>query len=155
MPGRYAKTTTVSVSSSKVELENVLERYGADQFAYATEPALVRIQFRIKGLYVRLEMPMPLATDKGFRLTPTGQVAAEQTVQRQFQQACMQRWRALVLVTKAKLEAAEIGISSLEKEFLANAILPDGRTVYDATITQVKDAYLTGAQPLLLLESGR
>ena len=52
--------------------------------------------------------------------------AADQ--QSAWEQACRQRWRALLLIIRAKLEAAEAGISTLETEFLANIVLPDGRT---------------------------
>ena len=42
-----------------------------------------------------------------------------------YDQACRQRWRALLLVIKAKLEAVTAGISTIETEFLANIVLPD------------------------------
>lgn len=154
MSGKYARKTNVPVAQSRAELETILEKYGADKFAYSTEAGLVQIGFRIKGLYVRLDVPMPKADDKEFKLTPTGFIAAESTRKTQFEQALRQTWRALVLVTKAKLEAAEIGISTIEREFLANTVLPDGQTVADAIMPQITDAFLSGAQPPLLLTAG-
>ena len=44
-------------------------------------------------------------------------------------QACQQRWRALLLIIRGKLEAVESAITTLESEFLANVVLPDGGTV--------------------------
>jgi hypothetical protein len=35
----------------------------------------------------------------------------------------------LLLIIRAKLEAVESGITTLESEFLANILLPDGGTV--------------------------
>lgn len=154
MAGKYARTTTVTAAQSQTELESVLERYGADQFAYSKETGRVQIGFRIKGLYVRLDIPMPLKDDREFALTPTGRIAAEGPRREAWEQACRQRWRALVLVTKAKLEAAEVGISTLEREFLADTLLPDGRSVGELVMAEIADAYLTGRQPQLLLASG-
>lgn len=41
------------------------------------------------------------------------------------------RWRALLLVTKAKFEAVASGISTVEREFLADLVLPNGRVVQE------------------------
>jgi hypothetical protein len=48
--------------------------------------------------------------------------------ERLWEQACRRRWRALALVIKAKLEAAEAGITEFEAAFLAHIVLPDGET---------------------------
>ncbi|GAG36103.1 unnamed protein product [marine sediment metagenome] len=61
-----------------------------------------------------------------------------------------QKWRALSLVIKAKLEAVESGISIFEEEFLAHIVLPDGRTIGDFMIPQIKTIYSSGKMPKLL-----
>lgn len=48
---------------------------------------------------------------------------------KEYEQAGRQRWRALALVIKAKLEAVGTGIVTFEEEFLAHIVLPSGRTV--------------------------
>lgn len=155
MTGKYARKTNVPVAQSRAELEAILEKYGADKFAYSTEAGLVQVGFRIKGLFVRLDIPMPRPDDREFKFTPTGMIAAESTRKLQFEQAQRQTWRALVLVVKAKLEAAEIGISTIEREFLADTVLPNGETVAESILPQIAVSYLTGEQPPLLLASGR
>ena len=62
-----------------------------------------------------------------------------------------ERWRALALVIKAKLEAVECGIAEFEAEFLAYTLLPDGSTVYEQAAPMVERAYLDGRMPPLLL----
>ena len=42
----------------------------------------------------------------------------EKTAHGRWEQACRQRWRALALVIKAKLEAIDAEISTFEEEFL-------------------------------------
>ena len=69
-------------------------------------------------------------------------------------QACRQRWRALLLVIKAKLEAVTAGISTIETEFLANIVLPDNTTAGEWMIPQIDQAYRTGQMPPMLPAAG-
>jgi hypothetical protein len=68
-------------------------------------------------------MPLPDRTKKAFTHMETGKRRTETQAQRAWEQAVRQRWRALVLVIKAKLEAVESGITSFEDEFLAHTVL--------------------------------
>ena len=65
-------------------------------------------------------------------------------------QAIKQRWRALVLAVKAKLEAVEIGISTVEKEFMAFVMMPDGRQLSDHVLPVLGEMVKTGKMPLML-----
>ncbi|MGI3901256.1 MAG: hypothetical protein ACRYGP_13770 [Janthinobacterium lividum] len=60
------------------------------------------------------------------------------------------KWRALLLVIKAKIEAIHQGISSLEREFLADTIMPDGQTVAEWVEPQLAKAFDSGQMPKLL-----
>ena len=73
--------------------------------------------------------------------------AAQRSV---WEQSCRRRWRALLLIIRAKLEAVESGIATLESEFLANLVLPDGGTVGDWLEPQIDQAYATGRMPPML-----
>lgn len=128
---RYAADTTVSTYKSREEIERTLQRYGADRFSYGWDgDTRAVVGFRIKGCQVRMEVGMP---NKGeFRYTPArGTERSPDQIEAQWEQACRQRWRALALVVKAKLEAVEAGISTLEEEFLAHIVLPGGMRVID------------------------
>lgn len=56
-------------------------------------------------------------------------------------QAERQRWRALFLVIKAKLESVESRIATFEEEFLAHIVLPDDRTVADHIVPRIAQVY--------------
>lgn len=130
MTGRYAEGTEVSTYRSREEIERTLRRYGADRFSYGWDgDTRAIVGFRVKSIQVRLEVAMPDKSD--FRLTPTGRDRAETQIEQAWEQACRQRWRALALVIKAKLEAVEAGISTIEAEFLAHVVLPGGMRVID------------------------
>ena len=148
--GKYAANTNVASDLSRLEIERTLIRYGAGQFAYATDSGRAMIAFVINGKQIRFFLPLPLKTN--YRLTETGRQRTANSQQEAWEQACRQHWRALNLVIKAKLEAVEVGISVFEDEFMANIVLPGGRTVSQFMLPQIEQAYLTGEPPRLMLE---
>lgn len=144
----YAKDTNVSSELSRLEIEKTLIRYGADNFAYATTSGKAMIGFTMSGRQVQFVLLLPRREE--FRMTPTGRDRSEKSQQDAWEQACRQRWRALLLVIKAKLEATECGISTFESEFMANIVLPDGSTAGDFMLPQIARAYETGTMPPML-----
>lgn len=71
---------------------------------------------------------------------------------RRLEQAERQRWRALLLVLKAKLEAVESGIAIFESEFLANIVIDRaGHTVGDVLPEQIATIYAGGMAGRLML----
>jgi hypothetical protein len=159
MTGRYAAETSVSVEASRAEIERTLRRYGADAFVYAEDRGTVTIMFRIVGRMVRFQLSMPAADEDRFRTYMRGSVpyAREATAaEKLWEQACRQKWRALALVIKAKLEATAAGITTIEDEFLAHTMMADGSTVGDQVHPQIEEHLRLGGPALLRLGvSGR
>lgn len=167
MTSRYAEGTSVPMERSRAEAEKTLIRYGASGFHYGwqrrTEPwphplgcgcggtneiagkpctrahygvpktlerEVVLVEFLMGNRRVRLDVPMPHQAE-------TGSAAKAEAATRQ-------RWRALVLVLKAKLEAVASGISTLEAEFLANIVTGDGQTVGQIILPRMSEAVAAG-----------
>lgn len=152
---RYASNTTVSTEASRSEIERTLRRYKADAFMYASEADRAVIQFRIGLRQVRFMLHMPDPRDCEFTQHSRG-TRTPDAAEKLWEQACRQRWRALALVIKAKLEAVSAGITTIEDEFLAHTVLPDGQTVSQMIQPQLRIAYETGAMPRgFLLEGPR
>ena len=148
---RYASATTVSVERSRAEIERILVRYGADQFLYARDDvASVEILgFRSHSRQVKFGLPMPQLSSFRFTLGK-GLVRSETAQEKAWEQAKRQRWRALALAIKAKLEIVEAGITTFEEEFLPHLVLPTGETVGSWILPQVAAAYDSGEMPALL-----
>lgn len=146
---QYAKATVVSVEKSRAEIEAVLTKYGARQFGYAADNdrGIASIQFAANERHVRFILSLPKRGDKQFLVTPRKQKRSDEDAYRAWEQACRQRWRALVLCIKAKLESVECGISEFESEFLAHIVLPGGRTVEEFIRPQIEQAYTSGEMP--------
>jgi hypothetical protein len=146
---RYAQSTEVSSDRSRGEIERTLTRYGASAFMYGWDGPKAVVAFNAKNRYIRFELPIPAR--EVFAKTPgRGQIRSPAQREAAYEQAVRQRWRALALVIKAKLEAVDSGITTFENEFLANIVLPDNQTVGDWIKPQVANAYETGSMPKLL-----
>ena len=145
----YAATTSVSTEQSRAEIERTLQRWGADQFMYGWDGDRAVIGFRASGRQIKFVIDLPDRNDREFTHHSRGRRTADAAL-KAWEQACRQRWRALNLVIKAKLEAVESGISEFESEFLAHIVLPNGSTVGDWVAPQIDTAYTTGQMPSML-----
>jgi hypothetical protein len=145
----YAKGTEVPVSRSRDEIERTLTRYGASTFAYGWDDTRAVVEFVMDRRRIRLVVP--LLDRAAVRTDPkTYRTRTPLQVDRLVEQNSREKWRALLLVVKAKLEAVESGISTLEDEFLAFVVLPNGQTVGEWTGPQLDDAYRSGGMLELL-----
>lgn len=147
---QFAAQTSVSVEKSRAEIETILARYGASQFGYATDSirGLATIQFCAKERHIRFTLRLPLVSEKQFAFTAHQRKRRSVDEQHKaWEQACRQRWRALCLCIKAKVEAVECGITEFEAEFMAHIVLPGGETVGQLMRPQIEQAYLTGNCP--------
>lgn len=152
--GRFAASTSVSVEKTRAEIELTLNRYGATAFAYGSMPGKAMIEFLASNRRVRFILPLPDRADKRFWYTPSKNLRRnEQEAYREWEQACRQNWRALLLCIKAKLEAVDCKISTFESEFMANIVLPGNQTVGDWMQPQIERAYESGEVPQLFLTS--
>lgn len=135
----YAARTEVNVERSKQEIQRLLERHKAKQYGTAVDydKLEARLQFRLEDRIVRfvITLPDPAKLGRAMRL----------------EQAERQRWRALLLVVKAKLESVENQIETFEEAFLANIVLPNDQTVAQVVRPMVGEAYRTSKMPRALL----
>ena len=142
----YAEKTTVSVERSKAEIETLLMRHGCDAIATMVDMREMKsaVQFRASDRMIRFTLLLPdeeqFAWANHRKRTPANRRKAHD-------QALRQRWRALLLCIKAKLEAVESGIETFEEAFLAQIMLPDNTTVGQRMIPAVCAAYETGKMP--------
>lgn len=127
---KYAENTKVPADRSRAEVEQILKRYGASHFGYATMPGVVMLAFESKGRRVRFKVPVPDPEKSA--------------------QAHRQKWRAVVLAIKSKLESVESGIEQFDEAFMAQIVLPDGRTMAEFAMPQIAKSYTAGTMPPLL-----
>lgn len=147
--GTYAANTSVPTEQSRAEIERTLQRWGADQFMYGWDGDTAIVGFRMHDRQIKFVITLPDRNAPEYTQHSRGRRTPEAAL-KMWEQACRQRWRALNLVIKAKLEAVESGISEFENEFLAHIVLPDGSTVGDWVAPQIETAYTTARMPSML-----
>lgn len=146
----FAEGTTVSVEKSRAEIEKLITRYGATSTAFMQAPGRAIVCFEADGRRVMFELGLPDRTEKRFLRDHRGYMRPPAKQAEHWEQACRQRWRALALVIKAKLEAVESKITTFEDEFLAHIVMPDGQTVATHIKPRIAAAYEQGSMVALL-----
>jgi hypothetical protein len=132
---RYAQDTTVSTGQSQGEVKDLLKRAGSTQIAIYEDVEKTSVAFRMHERLYRITVP----------------VKAKATNPAQEERRA---WRLVLLLIKAKLEAVKEGASTIEREFLADMVTPDGRTVAEWTAEPLALAYKSGKMPKTLLLLG-
>lgn len=151
----FAAKTSVSVGKSRGEIEEMLLKAGAIGFASGWDADSGRhvIQFKVPSLdsvrVIRLEVPLPDLDDPEVTKTPTGKLRPKQQRDAAWDQLCRQRWRQMKLILQAKLEAISVGITTIEREFLADLVMPTGQTLSQVILPQLNNA-LEGSAHLSL-----
>lgn len=148
---RYAKGTSVSVEKTRAEIDVLLSRHGAAKRSIGSddERAEAYVFFVLANRQIRLTVPLPRPQDIP---SPrwSGKTSTAEARRRALEQATRERWRSVLLLLKAKLEAIALGQTTAEREFLADIYLPDGRRVGEALGPLLEEAYATGKGPRLL-----
>jgi len=124
---RYASKTSVPVSRSKQAIEDLLVKGGATEYVCGFTPMGSAIMFTIEGVRVRIFVPL------------------EDDAQEE-----RRRWRAALLILKAKLEVIQSGDSTVGREFMADVMLPGGGTLGERMLPELADALNGKPMPRLL-----
>lgn len=128
----YATRTSVPVAHSQEEIRRTIARYGATGFVFGEASGHGLVLFEIANRRIKIALPLPKADD------------------RSFDQKRRSRWRCLLLVIKAKLEAVSSGITTVEQEFMAHIVLPNGKVLGQEILPQIEESYRGGKMPPLL-----
>jgi hypothetical protein len=157
----YAEGTSVTVESSRAEIDRILAKHGATQRGVVCDDDKGRaaVMFVLHERAYRLEIPLPTleammpscvaAQPRGWYGFSTDKRKA--WCRMQLDQKCRERWRAVVLLLKAKLELVRLGVSTIEREFLDALVLPGGETLGRRIEAQIANV-LQGETPRLLPE---
>jgi hypothetical protein len=124
---KYAARTRVAPEKSRLEIEALVKRYGATGFGSSWQGEDVRLEFLCRARHIRFVMKEP-----------------------QGEQAKRQKWRSLLLLVKAKLEAVDAKIESFDEAFLADIVMPDGKTVWERVREPIALEYQSGKPASLM-----
>lgn len=133
----YAKGTTVDVEKSRLDVDRLLARHGASQRGVMQDDAkeIAAVAFVIRGAKYRIDIPLPKRS----------QIRDP----RKHAQACRERWRLVLLALKSKLELVALGGSTIEREFFADLVLPNGQTAHQGFSELLRNGLGDGLMRLL------
>lgn len=136
----FAEKTRVPVAQTKQEIERMCQKHGCSKFGSAADydGGHAQIQFHAHNRIIRFELELPKRKDYG-----RGE---------QWEQATRAKWRALLLVLKAKLESIEAGIGTFESEFMPFIVMPNDKTVGEILTPMIDAAYQDGNMPRALID---
>ncbi|MBG7616507.1 hypothetical protein IWC96_14610 [Brevundimonas sp. BAL450] len=135
MSRRFAEDTSVPVSRTQDEIKSRLRQCGAESIAVFESDERSAIAFRLNTAMYRISVPVD----------PQAKNAAQDQ---------RRAWRLLGLLMKSKLEAVREGATTVEREFLADMLLYDGRTVSEWAAPQIEQANREGRMPTQMLLEG-
>lgn len=124
----YANRTRVSTEKTRMEIEQLVKKYGAKGFASGWHEGTARVQFFAHNRHVRFTVVAAGDTREG-----------------------REKWRALLLLVKAKLVTVDAKIATFEEAFVGDIVLPEtGKTVWESVREPLKLAYETNRHVPLL-----
>lgn len=130
--GRYAEGTKVSVESSRGDISGILTRYGVQRMGWQTGPDGDELLFELKGNNYRFRIARPTLDEvKKAYVDAGGRWNLVYDHQAKVDAEWRRRWRANVLLIKAKLEFADGGDTTLEREFMPYLLVDGRRTLGD------------------------
>lgn len=144
---RYAEGTTVTVESSRGEISGILAKHGVVRQGWFAEPDADTLQFELAGHVYRFRIVRPTLEEvRAAYIKAGGKWNLVYDQRAKVDAEWRRRWRANVLLLKAKLEFADGEASTVVRELMPYAVLVDGRTL--------EEAILEG-NTVPLLEAGR
>lgn len=129
---RYAEDTKVPVSRSQDVIKAELRKVKAEQIGVMEGADRHYVVFLVNDIRYIITTP---------------QLVLKKDPERE----ARRQWRSIFLLVKAKCVAIAEGISTVEREFLANAVMPDGTTLADHSTRLIAKAYKEGGSPKTLL----
>lgn len=126
---RYAEGTSVTVESSRGEISGILAKHGVQKMGWATDVIGDTLMFELSGYSFRFFIAKPTMAE--IRRDYPNAYDHEKKLAGEWRR----RWRANVLLLKAKLEFIDSGDTTLIRELLPYAVLTDGRTL-EQSITE-------------------
>lgn len=151
---RFAADTSVPVDRTLSEIERLIYKYGAKQFARAHDEGEAHLAFTMRTRQIRFTLKIPSPAERRFTHKKNsrggyGSPRTSASAHKAWEQGCRSIWRALLLIIKAKLEAVESGISVFDVEFLPYIVVA-GQTVGDQLVPDL-DRIIAANKSLLAL----
>lgn len=148
----YAEKTEVPVERTIAEILTTLRKTGCENYGHFIQNGIHTVVFTDAGRGYRMQIIPPRGED--LTITEGGRRRNEAQIQAAIEQEMRRRARVLLLLVKAKLEAAAIGATTINREFMGDMVLPTGQTMSDWAAGSPKLTEAGEPDIRLMLQSG-
>jgi hypothetical protein len=134
---RYAQGTPVTVASSRGEITGILAKHGVERMGWQTGPEGDELLFETAGHHFRFQILKPTQQGLWEQWKADGKSALALKYlpnEDQVEAEWRRRWRANVLLLKAKLEFIASGDTTIERELLPYMLTAGGQTVGELVV---------------------
>ena len=132
MTKRYAEGTPVTVERSRGEIGGILASHGVERMGWTTSPEGDDLLFELAGHRFRFQIIKP--DEAEVRRLYANLYAPQVDWPAKVAAEWRRRWRANVLLLKAKLEFIDSGDTTLERELLPYMLTAGGQTVAELVV---------------------
>lgn len=153
----YAQGTTVTAGKTEAEIKDQLARRGIVRIGTMVELGSFTLGFEHQGVAYKIVLPLPDPNSDAFTKYRQGSTIydrADTAARELYEKELNRRWRAFGLVIKGKLVAVEEGISTIEREFIGNVVLPGGKTIAETYADHLPELAARGNIPALMPPGG-
>jgi len=151
----YASKTEVSTEKSKAEIEAMVMKRGGDDYIAGVSGREAFVAFMLSDRRVLFKLQLPDKSEKRFTHTEHHRKPrTSDNAHASWDQACRSKWRALLLVIKAKLESIDAGIETFDEAFMPHIMTPDGRRFAEHAVPQIETSYRENTVPAPLRLTG-
>jgi hypothetical protein len=137
---RYAEGTTVTVESSRGEITGILAKNGVMNMGWQTGPEGDQLLFELKGRRYSFAIPKPTMPEIR-KMYPNARDDNSK-----WHAEWRRRWRAIVLLLKAKLEFSDGETTTVERELMPYMLTADGRTTLGQLVEEGRLPQLMSGQ---------
>ena len=142
----YASNTQVSEDRSRIQIERMILKYGADEFGTLTRKGEALVAFKYKEYRIQMSVPLPDKNDERFTVTPSGRKRrSEVQAFGEWEKEVRRRWRSMCLVIKALLVGVEDEVLTFEQAFMPYIIV-GGLTVSERILPLLAKAIEQGKE---------
>lgn len=160
MPEKFARSTTVSIAKSRIEIDDLLRRWDCDGIRWTDmfkkNQTVLEFTWGCNSTDYTARFVVDLPTNEILRKRARNAASGkfmESKYQRAKELAGRQEHRVLCLFLKGAFNAIENGLIPAEVIFLPFFVGPDGRTVAEVALPRLPELLASGSETLLGLPS--
>lgn len=135
----FSKGSKVSADQTLGEIRRLLRQFGAGPVVFGDSDDRISVGFEMETRSIRFVVPLPEPGGEVLlRIANSNRTRTRPQTDAEYQQIIRSRWRALLLVIKAKLESVHSEIETFDEAFMAEIVMQSDDPRYPNGVTMAE-----------------